>query len=253
MNWEGRGTRQERGYGARWQKLRSAVMRRDMWFCQPCLRNGRYTPAAEVDHVTPKFEGGTDQMDNLQAICRQCHSAKTKEESARGQQELRDQGRRHVAEDGWPVEPEQFGYSIPHGLQPAQRRVEIVCGPPCSGKSTYVKQRARPADKVIDLDDIIERLGGNRHNTDKVTLRKAFRWRDMAIRGLCRPHNGKAWLIVTAPTKDERNAWLRALGDKASLTVMDTSAAECIARLEADPERAVTADAMRQVIEAYER
>lgn len=52
-------------------------MRRDKWLCQVCLSHGRPTQATEVDHIRPKSHGGTDDADNLQAICRQCHKAKT--------------------------------------------------------------------------------------------------------------------------------------------------------------------------------
>lgn len=76
-------------------------MRRDVWLCQPCKSKGRITPATECDHITPKAKGGTDDLDNLQAICRGCHSAKTEAEAAEAQ------GRRvrpAIGEDGWPLE-----------------------------------------------------------------------------------------------------------------------------------------------------
>lgn len=72
----------ERGYGAEWRKARELVLRRDNWLCVPCRRAGRATPAAEVDHVVPKEEGGTDAHENLQSICRDCHTAKTASEKA---------------------------------------------------------------------------------------------------------------------------------------------------------------------------
>ena len=78
-----RGTSHQRGYGSEWQKIRSRILSRDKGLCQPCLRAGRYRPAKAVDHITPKFEGGTDDDENLQAICLPCHEAKTAEESRR--------------------------------------------------------------------------------------------------------------------------------------------------------------------------
>lgn len=41
-------------------------------------------PATEVDHITPKASGGTDDPANLQGICKACHRAKTQDEAARG-------------------------------------------------------------------------------------------------------------------------------------------------------------------------
>ena len=95
-----RRSRQERGYGARWDKLRKLAMGRDDWLCQPCKREGKATPAREVDHIIPKSQGGTDDLSNLQGICPDCHKAKTAQESADAQ------GRRTrptIGADGWPV------------------------------------------------------------------------------------------------------------------------------------------------------
>ena len=95
-----RGTSTERGYGAAWRRVRKQVMRRDHWLCQPCKREGRAKPATECDHIKPKSRGGTDDDDNLQAICRECHAAKTESEAAEAQ------GRRvrpAIGQDGWPL------------------------------------------------------------------------------------------------------------------------------------------------------
>lgn len=78
-----RGTSTERGYGWAWSKLRDQVLARDCGLCQPCQRRGRVTLARAVDHIVNKAQGGTDNPANLQAICDQCHKAKTAAE-ARG-------------------------------------------------------------------------------------------------------------------------------------------------------------------------
>lgn len=79
-NQPGRATAAERGYGHRWRALRAMVLRRDRHVCQLCLAAGRATPATEVDHRVPKSQGGTDDPANLQAICSECHAAKTEVE-----------------------------------------------------------------------------------------------------------------------------------------------------------------------------
>lgn len=74
-----------KGRGGRpWRRKRDAVMQRDKYLCQPCRHAGRIAQADEVDHIVPQAEGGTDTMDNLQAICIRCHDVKTKAEAARG-------------------------------------------------------------------------------------------------------------------------------------------------------------------------
>lgn len=87
-----RGTRQERGYGAAWDKARRETLRDDGGLCQPCLRAGRVTPNCNtVDHVINKAEwqrrhgtlDGVDAPSNRQTICAPCHRAKTQTEAAR--------------------------------------------------------------------------------------------------------------------------------------------------------------------------
>lgn len=73
------------GRGGRpWRRKRDAIMKRDQYLCVPCRAAGRVTAAEEVDHIVPQAEGGTGADDNLQAICVDCHIAKTKAEAARG-------------------------------------------------------------------------------------------------------------------------------------------------------------------------
>lgn len=76
--------RHQRGYGTYWEKLRRVVLTRDSLLCQPCLNGGRLTVASQVDHIIPKGNGGTDDVENLQAICVMCHRLKTARESQRG-------------------------------------------------------------------------------------------------------------------------------------------------------------------------
>ncbi len=83
-----RGSRQERGYGADWDRLRLRILQRDGYICrcQDC-RGGeiRLRPATEVDHIVSKAQWqinrgtleGVDNDSNLQAINRDCHIKKT--------------------------------------------------------------------------------------------------------------------------------------------------------------------------------
>ncbi|MCY0389139.1 HNH endonuclease [Robbsia sp. Bb-Pol-6] len=75
-----RGNRHARGYGNAWLRVRAAILRRDCGICQACRRAGRVSEATDVDHITPKAGGGTDDEDNLEALCRPCHRAKTARE-----------------------------------------------------------------------------------------------------------------------------------------------------------------------------
>ena len=98
--WKDRqGSAHSRGYGAAWRKRRAAVLRRDLGLCQPCLALGRTTQAEEVDHIKNKAAGGTDDMENLQAICVPCHIEKTKREARAANSK-----RSVIGADGWPIE-----------------------------------------------------------------------------------------------------------------------------------------------------
>jgi 5-methylcytosine-specific restriction enzyme A len=48
--------------------------------CECCLESKRY----EIDHIKPLASGGTNQIDNLQALCKACHRDKTANENEQG-------------------------------------------------------------------------------------------------------------------------------------------------------------------------
>ena len=145
----------------------------------------------------------------------------------------------------------EWGYSIPHGLEPSGIPVMLICGPPASGKSTHVARNARAGDVIIDYDIIRKKIGGLKWDDDPVITSKAFAYRDRMIRGLKDKRKGTAWLIVTAPTPDERKTWLKALGN-AKLVIIDTSAEECIARIKADPNRKTMASRMIEAVKKWQ-
>jgi 5-methylcytosine-specific restriction protein A len=73
----------DRGYGHAWRKLREIVMRRDYGLCQCDQCDGgtkRVMRAQEVDHITPKSQGGSDDLSNLRAVSNECHKRITKEQ-----------------------------------------------------------------------------------------------------------------------------------------------------------------------------
>lgn len=70
-----RGTAAERGYGARWRRLRMMILRRDP-ICRMCNR----AASVHVDHIVPRARGGQDTDGNLQGLCPSCHSRKTARE-----------------------------------------------------------------------------------------------------------------------------------------------------------------------------
>jgi 5-methylcytosine-specific restriction protein A len=99
-------SRQSRGYGAAWDRVRRLVMKRDFGLCQPCRRRGLITIATAVDHIISKAKAATlrwsqariDDPANLQAICKPCHDVKTEAEQGKVKRLKTTPG-----PDGWPV------------------------------------------------------------------------------------------------------------------------------------------------------
>lgn len=102
MAWS-RTSRQSRGYGARWDRLRLQVLKRDRGLCHCDECQGgkkRITLATEVDHILPKAKGGTDDLDNLRAVAHECHVRITAQ-----QQGKTHTPKRAIGVDGYPLEP----------------------------------------------------------------------------------------------------------------------------------------------------
>ncbi len=70
-----------RGYGSRWQRLSKAYLRAHP-LCAACEKEGRYTKATVVDHITP-HRGDPElfwDQNNWQPLCKHHHDVKTRTE-----------------------------------------------------------------------------------------------------------------------------------------------------------------------------
>lgn len=193
--WKNKNTAQDRVRGRRWQTLRRSVLR-DQPFC--AVENCAYL-SVEVDHVMPIAWGG-DPVDrrNLQGLCKPHHDEKSEYE--------------RVQQRPWP------------GPAPKQR-VVLVCGPPCSGKTTYVREHASEEDRIVDFDDIREALAGDRYEASRaVDIRAAEMWSEQ----LEQRHDGVTWVVWAAPTKKQR-ASIRQRFD-AEVRVLSTDRETCLER-----------------------
>lgn len=65
-------SRHERGYGDDWYAV-AAIVRAEEPVCRICKREA----TQQVDHITPKSMGGTNDRHNLQGVCKRCHARKT--------------------------------------------------------------------------------------------------------------------------------------------------------------------------------
>ena len=75
-----------------WLKTKEAVLIRDNYLCQECLRKNIYTQLCvrkydhAVDHIKPVRQGGNFfDMDNLESLCAPCHNSKSGKERWEGE------------------------------------------------------------------------------------------------------------------------------------------------------------------------
>jgi len=97
--------------------------------------------------------------------------------------------------------------------------IEIVTGPPCGGKSTYINERAKPGDIIIDMDRIA--LALTTEGTDPFTYsdrirQVAFKARAAAVAEALQVAQGERYqnvfIIHTDPSPDQRAAYRSAGG-----------------------------------------
>jgi len=81
-NWTTRTSRQSRGYGRDHDLMRARVLREEP-LCRVCIAAGRYAATEIADHIIPKAEGGGDERENYQGLCKPCDVVKTARESKR--------------------------------------------------------------------------------------------------------------------------------------------------------------------------
>ena len=63
--------------------------------------------------------------------------------------------------------------------------IAVVVGPPCAGKSTYVRAMARPGDVTVDYDALAVALGSDRrHEAPRSVAECAFAARSAAVSAL---------------------------------------------------------------------
>lgn len=192
-----------------WKLLRLEVFIRDQYICKICGKvahtNHKHPHAAIADHIVP-HKGDKAlffDIDNIQTVGKSCH-------------------------DSIKQSMEKGSVFHPVWLEPSAIPLEIVCGAPCSGKTTYVNKHKKPCDVVIDLDDIRHQVTGVRHGETLDDLNLIIRKRNKLLSSLSRMNTGKAFFIVGAPTQAERLWWQSKLGG--NIVLIEETISTCIAR-----------------------
>lgn len=158
--------------------------------------------------------------DNIEVLCHDCHNAAHK----------------------------RFGYVV------GAKRVYLVYGSPCAGKTTYVNSVATRNDLIVDLDKIHRAICiCGLYDKPDATKRVAFNVRDYLLDEVRTATPRRKWqdayIIGTYPDRIDRDMFVQDYG--AELVHIDTSKEECIKRAYQDIERSSVRDAVIGWINAY--
>lgn len=183
--------------------------------CRHCMAEGRVQQAQEVDHI----DGNAWNLawDNLQPLCKSCHSKKT------------------AKEHGWVKRP-KYMFRVD---EPPLMPVTIICGPPGAGKTAYAESKAGKQDLVIDLDAIKARETKTDlyQRQDEEARDIALYKRNEMLTDLGRHRGYKhVYFITMGSTAEERNFWCSNLRTK-DVVLLDPGKDECIKRIQNDSRR----------------
>ena len=99
--------------------------------------------------------------------------------------------------------------------------ITVVTGPPCSGKTTYVRTRAKPGDIVIDFDTMAQAFGSpNDHDHSASTRHVTIQARRTAIAAALTVHQQTTvWIVDSNIPADRLRAYRSAGASIVALTV----------------------------------
>lgn len=122
--------------------------------------------------------------------------------------------------------------------------ITVVVGPPCSGKSTWVREQKRDGDVVMDFDLLAQALGApDAHGPEGAVLAVTWAARAAVIAKVMDGVDADAWVIWLAPSAEK----VREMGEQGvRFHVMDTPMEECLERAEADQRPDGTTDRIRE-------
>ena len=126
----------------------------------------------------------------------------------------------------------RFGFGT-GGYVRRPKRVYIVYGPPCAGKSTWVRDVAGPDDLVVDMDSIYEMLTINpRYVKPEAVRGAAFAVRD-SIYDIIKYRSGR-WqdaYVITGGARAGDRARLTTRVGADDLVFIDTDKETCLSRV----------------------
>lgn len=115
--------------------------------------------------------------------------------------------------------------------------IHVITGPPCAGKSTYIREHAEKGDVIIDFDILASAMGADDHAAEGNIFDVAIEARKAAIKAVI-SKNCEAWIVDTNHNEKFK--------EDEDLVELDPGYDVCMERAEADGRPQRTVDAIRQ-------
>lgn len=150
---------------------------------------------------------------------------------------------------------QRFGFGGTNNIP--EKKVFLITGASCSGKTTWVKERVQESDLVLDIDDLWEMLSGQQRYTKPNALKPIiFKLRD-ELKGLIQRGTGtwrNAFIIESLPSKQDREREAdKYKAFNVEVITMNATKDECLQRLHNDPNGRNIKDYEKYIDEYYSR
>lgn len=131
--------------------------------------------------------------------------------------------------------------------------IHVITGPPCAGKSTYMREHAKDGDLLVDYDVIAQAFGRKEPHASRIWPTDPHLAAFVAQRAVIEWAVGHAsdvesWVIHTNPMPEDMEAYESA---GAEIIELDTDMETCLERAEADGRPPGTDEAIREWFEKH--
>lgn len=110
--------------------------------------------------------------------------------------------------------------------------IHVLTGPPCAGKSTYIKKHAKAGDLIVDYDEIALTMGAKeKWNPVGLVQRAAMKARQAAIAAALKSPSAESWIIQSRLSDEKRQTFEDA---GAEIIELDPGKDVCIERAKRD-------------------